>query len=90
MNMVEGGDAGMRRLSHLREAIVSRKPRIVITVWKGLVDSVVSDIPMEADVVVADHDDDKSEFQELEIEVNPEKVDESYAEAEKFWKEDDD
>lgn len=90
MNFVEGGGAGMGRLSHLRETIVSRKPRIVITVWKGLVDSVVSDIPMEADVVVADHDDAKSEFQELEIEVNPEKVDESYAEAEKFWKEDDD
>lgn len=90
MNFVESGGAGMGRLSHLRETIVSRKPRIVITVWKGLVDYVVSDIPIEADVVVVDRDDDKTEFQEFEIEVNPEKVDESYAEAEKFWKEDDD
>ena len=61
------------------------KPKIVVNIWKGLVDSVISDTPINADLLVVDRDSDKTEFQELEIEVNPEKVVESYAVAEKFW-----
>jgi hypothetical protein len=34
---------------------------------------------------VEDHDPDKTEFQEYEIEVNPEKVAESFVAAQKFW-----
>ena len=36
---------------------------------------------------MVDHDPEKTEFQEFEIEVSPEKVVESYAEAEAFWEE---
>lgn len=65
----------------------SKKPRMVINVWKGLVDTVISDSPIDADILVVDRDGDKTEFQELDIEVSPEKVSENYAEAEEFWKE---
>jgi hypothetical protein len=62
-----------------------RKPRIVVNIWKGLVDSVISDIPINADILVVDRDSERTGFQEYKIEVNPERVAESYAEAEKFW-----
>ncbi len=64
-----------------------KKPRIVINVWKGLVDSVISDTPINADILVVDRDSERTEFQELDIEVNPEKVAASYAEAKEFWEE---
>ncbi len=65
-----------------------RKTKIVVIIQKGLVDSVISDMHINAEILVEDHDGDKTEFQELEIEVNPEKVAGSYAEAEKSWEED--
>lgn len=52
---------------------------------EGLVDSIVSDLPISAGIPVVDRDSDRIEFQELDIEVNLEKVLESYAQAEKFW-----
>jgi hypothetical protein len=36
---------------------------------------------------VVDRDSERTEFQELDIEVSPEKVVASYAEAKEFWKE---
>lgn len=65
-----------------------RKPRIVITIWRGLVDSIFSDIPVNADVLVVDRDPDRTSFEEFQIETNPEKVAEKYADAEEFWRED--
>jgi hypothetical protein len=64
-----------------------RNTKIVVIVHKGLVDSVITDMHIHAEILVEDHDDDKTEFQEIEIEVDPEKVAESYGEAEKFFKE---
>ena len=61
--------------------------KIVVIISKGLVDAVLSDAPINADLLVVDRDADKTEFQEYQIEVNPEKVAESYVEAEKFWEE---
>jgi hypothetical protein len=63
------------------------KPRIVVIIEKGLVDAVISDIPINADLLVVDCDGDKTEFQEYEIKVNPEKVAESFVAAQKFWEE---
>jgi len=62
-----------------------KKPRIVVIIRRGLVDSVISNTPIHADLLVEDHDPDKTEFQEYEIEVNPEKVAESFVAAQKFW-----
>ena len=64
-----------------------RTSKIVINLWKGLVDSVISDSSMNADVLVADQDDGKTEFQEREIQVDPENVAETFAAAQKSWKE---
>jgi hypothetical protein len=64
-----------------------RKPGIVVNIWRGLVDSVISDIPINADLLVVDCGSERTGFQEHDIEVNPEKVAESYVEAEKFWEE---
>ena len=63
------------------------KAKIVVNIWKGLVDSVITDTPINADLLVVDRDSERTEFQEYDIEVNSEKVAESYAEAEKFWEE---
>jgi hypothetical protein len=89
MDFVNGG-AGAGAPTHLEKSIMSKKAKLVVTVWKGLVDSVISDTPISAVLLVVDRDSEKTEFQELEIEVNPEKVDESYAEAETFWGQEDD
>ena len=70
-----------------RIAYEPRKPKIVINVWKGLVDSIISDTPINAEFLVVDRDSERTEFQEIDIEVNPKKVAASYAEAEEFWKE---
>jgi hypothetical protein len=67
-----------------------KKPRIVINVWKGLVDSVISDALIKADILVVDRDSERTEFQELDIEVNPDKVTAIYAEAKEFREEEDD
>jgi hypothetical protein len=64
-----------------------KKPKIVINVWKGLVDSVIIDTPIKADILVVDRDSERTEFQELDIEINPNKVAASYAEAKEFWEE---
>jgi hypothetical protein len=37
--------------------------------------------------LVVDRDSERTEFQEYQIEINAEKVAQSYAEAEKFWEE---
>lgn len=62
------------------------KTKIVVVVQRGLVDSVMSDMHINAEILVEDDDGEKTEFQELQIEVNPEKVAQSYAEAETFFK----
>ena len=64
-----------------------QKTKIVVNIWKGLVDSVITDTPINADLLVVDRDSERTEFQEYDVEVNPEKVAQSYAEAEKFWEE---
>ena len=58
-----------------------REPRIVINVWKGLVDSIISDCSMNVAVLVVDNDGDKTKFQEREIQVDPENVAETFAAA---------
>ena len=63
-----------------------RKPRIVINVWKGLVDSIITDASTSMNALVVDQDGEKTEFQELEIQVDLQTVAENYAAAEKFWK----
>jgi hypothetical protein len=64
-----------------------KNPKIVINVWKGLVDSIVSDLPINAKILLVDRDSDRIEFQEIDIEVNPKKVAASYVEAKEFWEE---
>lgn len=63
-----------------------RNPRIVINLWKGLVDSIISDSSMHADVLVVDQDGEKTQFQEREVQADPEKVAETYALAGNFRK----
>jgi hypothetical protein len=64
-----------------------RTPRIVINVWKGLVDSIISDSSINVDILVVDNDGERTEFQERELQVDPENVAETFAAAQKSWKE---
>jgi len=61
------------------------KTKIVVIIRRGHVESVLSDAHLNVQLLVEDHGPDKTEFREIEIEVDPEKVAESYAGAEKFW-----
>lgn len=58
----------------------------MINVWKGLVDSIISDCSIDVAILVVDNDGDKTEFQEREIQVDPENVAESFAAAQKSWR----
>lgn len=63
-----------------------RTGRIVINVWKGLVDSIICNSAINADVLVMVDDDGKTEFYQREIQVDSEHVAETFAAAEKFWR----
>jgi len=61
------------------------KTRVVVSVSAGLIKSVMSDSHLNVDLLAVDHDPGSAKYQKYQIEVNPEKVAESYAEAKKFW-----
>jgi hypothetical protein len=64
-----------------------RKSRIVINLWKGLVDSIICDSSINADVLVVDQDGERTEFQEREIQVDSENVAETFVAAQQFFEE---
>ena len=53
----------------------------------GIIKELTHRAGINADILVVDRDGEKTEFQELDIEVNPDKVTASYAEAKEFWEE---
>jgi len=61
------------------------RTKIVVIIRRGHVESVLSDAHLNVDLLVVDQDSERTEFRELGIGVDPEKVAESYAGAEKFW-----
>ncbi len=63
-----------------------RKSKLVINLWKGLVDSVIADSSINVDILVVDNDGERTEFQDREIQVDPENVAETFAAAQKFWR----
>jgi hypothetical protein len=67
-----------------------KKPRIVVTIHRGLLDSVVSDAPINITILKVDEDTDDTVYREESIEVNPDYVARKYAEAQKFWEEESD
>lgn len=64
-----------------------KKPRMVITIHRGLLASVVTDAPINVTVLKVDEDADDTIYREEDIEVDPDYVAEKFAEAEKFWEE---
>lgn len=64
-----------------------RKPRIVINLWKGRVDSIICDSPINVGILVVDNDGERTEFQEREIQVDAESVAETFAALQQFRKE---
>jgi len=65
-----------------------KKPRMVITIHRGLLASVVTDVPVDITILKVDEDTDDTIYREESIEVNPDYVARKFAEAEKFWEED--
>jgi len=61
------------------------KTRMVITIHRGLLASVVSDAPINITILKVDEDTDDTIYREENIEVDPDYVIRRYAEAEKFW-----
>jgi len=61
------------------------KTRIVVTIHRGLLASVVSDAPINITILKVDEDTDDTVYREETIEVDPDYVARKYAEAEKFW-----
>ncbi len=63
-----------------------RTPRMVINLWKDRVDSIISDSSINVDILVVGNDGERTEFQEREMQVDPENVAETFAAAQKFWR----
>jgi hypothetical protein len=61
------------------------KTKIVVTIHRGLLASVVSDAPINITILKVDEDIDDTIYREESIEVNPDYVARKYAEAQKFW-----
>ena len=66
-----------------------KKPRMVITIHRGLLASVVTDAPINITVLKVDEDVDDTIYREEDIEVNPNFVTEKFAEAKEFWEAED-
>lgn len=64
-----------------------KKPRMVITIHRGLLASVVTDIPIDITILKVDEDTDDTIYREEDIEVAPDYVAEKFAEAKEFWEE---
>jgi hypothetical protein len=64
-----------------------RKPRMVITIHRGLLASVVTDVLIDITILKVDEDADDTIYREESLEVNPGYVARKFAEAEKFWEE---
>ena len=60
---------------------------MVITIHRGLLASVVSDVPADITILKVDEDTDDTIYREESIEVDPDYVARKFAEAEKFWEE---
>jgi hypothetical protein len=64
-----------------------RKPRIVVTIHRGLLASVVSDDPINITILKVDEDTDDTIYREESLEVDPDYVARKFAEAEEFREE---
>jgi hypothetical protein len=64
-----------------------RKPRIVVTIHRGLLASVVTDVPIDITILKVDEDADDTIYREESLDVNPDYVLKKFAEAETFWEE---
>ncbi len=64
-----------------------RKPRMVITIHRGLLASVVTDASINITVLKVDEDTDDTIYREEDIEVDADYVAEKFDEAEEFWEE---
>jgi hypothetical protein len=63
------------------------KTKIVVTIHRGLLASVVSDAPINITILKVDEDTDDTIYREESLEVDPDYVARKFAEAEKFWEE---
>jgi hypothetical protein len=61
------------------------KIKIVVTIHRGLLASVVSDVLIDITILKVDEDTDDTVYREESIEINPAYVARRYAEAQKFW-----
>jgi hypothetical protein len=77
-----GSHHSIPRIAYERE-----KPRMAITIHRGLLASVVSDVPIDISILKVDEDTDDTIYREESLEVNPDYVARKFAEAEKFWEE---
>jgi hypothetical protein len=64
-----------------------KKPRMVITIHRGLLASVVSNVLIDISILKVDDDTDDTIYREESLEVNPDFVARKFAEAEAFWEE---
>ena len=60
---------------------------MVITIHRGLLASVVTDVLIDITILKVDEDADDTIYREESLEVNPDYVARKFAEAEKFWEE---
>ena len=65
----------------------AKETRIVVTIHRGLLASVVSDVPIDITILKVDEDTDDTIYREESLEVDPDYVAQKFAEAEKFWEE---
>jgi hypothetical protein len=63
---------------------------MVLTIHRGLLASVVTDVPIDISILKVDEDTDDTIYREESIEVDPDYVARKFAEAEKFWEEESD
>lgn len=61
-----------------------RTARMVINIWKGLVDSVISNYSMPVEILVVDQDGERTEYYEREIQVDPQTVAETVVAQQKY------
>ena len=63
------------------------KTKVVVTIHRGLLASVVSDAPVNITILKVDEDTGDTVYREESVEVDPDYVSRKYAGAEKFWEE---
>ncbi|MGA2227054.1 MAG: hypothetical protein ABSH41_21675 [Syntrophobacteraceae bacterium] len=70
-----------------RIAYQPKKPKMVITIHRGLLASVVTDVSIDISILKVDEDTDDTIYREESLGVDPDYVAQKFAEAEKFWEE---